>query len=287
MRNDAEVQEAARNLFEGVGPERREELAALWKRYNPRFNILTDAGPEGLFVFDAGAYRDVRFNHRAMRAFWLASFVAWEGYRAVAEGFEDSNIDLGHFRDMSECFSKMLEEDDPEVVPLPDGIPEPGAYPCGKRFPQLRAAAELATFATGWALLHEICHLQHQQDGTGAAATDPPEKWRAEELSCDNYATKFLLDKIEKYADAENIPSEKVRQKREVGIYFALFAMTLIGAGHWDQSDSHPAMEERITAVMNEMGCDGTRPSDVIAHMAFAALWTLWPDAPGPFKRKD
>jgi len=284
MRNDSQVQDAARYLFEGLVPERKSELLDLWTHYSLRFNIMTDAGPDGLFVFDAGAYRDVRFNHRAMRAFWLASFIAWEGYRAVAEGYESNSIDLTRFHEMAETFAKVLKEDDPEAVALPEGIPEPGAYPDGKSSPQMRAAAELATFATGWALLHEVRHLKHQQDGTGAAIGDPPEKWRAEEMSCDNYATKFLLDEVDAYALAEDVPAEKVRQKREIGIYFALFAMTLIGAGHWTESDSHPAMEARIDAVMKEMGSDGTRPSDAIAHMAFVALWTVWPDAPGPFK---
>ena len=121
----------ARKLFEGVAPEHKEELSELWKTYSLRFNILTNAGPNGLFVLDAGALRDARFNHRAMRAFWLALFVAWKGYRDVADGCEADNIDLVHFRDMVKCFSTILTEDDPEAVPLPDGIPDPGTFPDG------------------------------------------------------------------------------------------------------------------------------------------------------------
>lgn len=164
MRNDAEVQNAVQYLFEGVAPERNNELTILWRQYTPRFNILTDAGPDGLFVLDAGAYRDVRFNHRAMRAFWLASFIAWEGYRAVAEGYENGDIDLECFRNMIKTFDQILSENEPESVPLPDGVPEPGVYPDRDASPQARAASELATFATGWALLHEVRHLKHQQD---------------------------------------------------------------------------------------------------------------------------
>ena len=123
MRNDDQVQEAVRNLFEGVAPERRVELCDLWNDYGPRFNILTDAGPDGLFVFDAGAYRDVRFNHRAMRAFWLASFIAWEGYRAVAEGYETNSIDLSRFREMTETFAKILKETDPELAAIAGAWP--------------------------------------------------------------------------------------------------------------------------------------------------------------------
>ncbi|MEQ9087091.1 MAG: phage exclusion protein Lit family protein [Pontimonas sp.] len=284
MRNDSEVQAAARKLFKDVVPERAAELEEMWRHYNPRFNILTDAGPDGLFVLDAGAYRDVRFNHRAMRIFWLASFIAWEGYRAVAEADEAGNINLKRFCEMIAVFDQVLEGEDPEAVTLPEGIPEPGIYPDGKEVPQMRAAAELATLSTGWALLHEVRHLKHQQDGTGAAMDDPPEERRAEEMSCDSFATEFLLDKAGVYAADAGVPFEALRQKREIGIYFALFALALIGCGHWHETDTHPAMEARINAVMQKMESDGTKPSDAIAHMAFVALWNLRPDAPGPFK---
>ena len=287
MRNDTEVQYAVRKLFVGVVPERKSELLKLWNKYQLRFNVLTNAGPDGHFVFDAGAYRDVRFNNRAMRAFWLASFIAWEGYRAIAESNESDNIDdidLIRFRELIACFKGILKEDNVEAIPLPDGIPDPGTLPDGRKSPQMRAAAELAIFAVGWALLHEVRHLQHQQEGTGAAPGDPPEKRREEELSCDLYATQFLLDKTDKYAAENRELVDNVRRKREIGIYFALFSMVLIGADHWHETDTHPAMDQRITKVMAEMNADGTRLSDVIAHAAFAALWTIYPEAPGPFK---
>lgn len=286
MRYDDEVQGAARNLFEGAVPERKDDLTEFWTKYRPRFSILEDVGPEGRFVLDSGAYRDVRFNHRAMRAFWLGSFIAWEGYRAVAEGVVAGSFDLSRFCEMAECFERMLTEEDSAANPLPDGIPEPGTYLDASQYPQLRTASELATIAAGWALLHEVCHLRHQQEGTGAALADPPERWREEELSCDNFATKFLLDKISEYAAAESVSGEQVRLKREIGIYFAMFVMTLISAGRWDETSTHPAMERRISEVMRQMGANGARPADAIAHMAFVALWSVRPDAPGPFKRQ-
>ena len=284
MWNDAAVQDAVRNLFLGVAPERKSELVELWNKYQWRFNFLTNAGPNGLFVLDAGAFRDVRFNDRALRAFWLASFIAWEGYQAVAEGYEADAIDLARFRHMVACLSRILMEKDPEAISMPEGIPDPGILPDGKESPETRATAELAIFATGWALLHEVRHLQHQQEATGAAPGDSPKRRRQEELSCDLYATRFLLDRVGEYATATAEPVAKVRQKREIGIYFALFAMVMIGADHWRETDTHPAMEKRIAEVIRKMNADGTRPADCVALMAFVALWTAFPDAPGPFK---
>jgi Zn-dependent peptidase ImmA (M78 family) len=284
LRNDEQVQKAAQFLFEGIAPERHQELTKFWEHYSPKFSVFDNSGPEGLFVLQGGLYRNVWFNHRAMRAFWLGGFIAWEGYRAIADDFDKPSIDLERFNDMIDCFFKILKQEDPEAVPLPKYVPEPGSYLDANQYPQIRAAAELATFATSWAFLHEIQHLRHQQDGTSAANDALTEDHHAEEFSCDEFATKFLLDYIDNYADSQNSPKDKVRQKRETGIYFALFAMTLISHGHWGQSNSHPSMQARIDAVMQHMGSNGESPSDAIAHLAFAALWTKWPEAPGPFK---
>jgi hypothetical protein len=49
-----------------------------------------------------------------------------------------------------------------------------------------------------------------------------------EELSCDEFATRFLLQHVDLCARHESVELELVRQKRQLAIYFALFAMTLI-----------------------------------------------------------
>jgi len=148
--------------------ERQAELETLWSRYVPCFELLSDSGPDAFFVLEAGLFKFVRFNHRAMRAFWLASFIAWEGYERLSAVANDEAPDFGRFNAMVDAFLTMLEADDPTAVPMPAGLPEPGIYPDGALDREVRAAAELATFATGWALLHELRHIQHQQEGTGA-----------------------------------------------------------------------------------------------------------------------
>ena len=107
---------------------------------------------------------------------------------------------------------------------------------------------------------------------------------RAEELSCDEFATRFILDQVEAYARSTNEPVLSVRRKREIGIYFGAFTLTLIAKDHWGESDTHPAVQTRIDAIVQQIGSHSTRMSDAIAHAAHAALWNIWPDAPGPFK---
>nr|WP_294350893.1 phage exclusion protein Lit family protein [Providencia sp.] len=224
-------------------------------------------------------YRFIRFNHRVVRAFWIAGFAAWEAYRVVAETPKLQPLDLNCLKELINAFERVLESDAPELEALPKCIPEPGHY---DNNPLLRAPAELATLGVGWALLHEVRHLKHQQDGDAA---DPNEadltQRRKEELSCDAFATKFLLDQLNTYAQREKISPHIVRRKRELGIYFALFAMTLMARDKWEASQSHPSIQDRIDAVRALMGSQRDEESEEIASMAFATLHVLMPSSPG------
>jgi hypothetical protein len=280
-RNDAEVQQAARSLFVGVIPERREELEGFWEKYDLRFNVLEEITEDGSFILDAGQYRDIRFNHRAMQAFWLAGFIAWEGYRAIHSYLTKGTKDFQRYNEMIDVFYCILRDDDSAHVPMPKGIPGPGNY---AELIELRAAAELSTFAVGWALLHEVRHIRHQREGTSAALEAPPDAKRAEELSCDEFATRFMLERVREFAAEHEKDPELARHKRELGIYFAMFALTLIGTGNWGDSATHPATQTRINALINQIQGTGTRMFDAIAHVAFVALRSRWPEAQGPFK---
>ena len=111
-----------------MAPERSQELEELWLRYKPRFNFIEENCPDGAFVMRAGAYREVCFDLRSMRAFWLAAFIGWEGYRSINESM---GCNLLRFREMLDCFIKMRNADDPLTVALPKGVPKPGVYEDG------------------------------------------------------------------------------------------------------------------------------------------------------------
>lgn len=282
VRQDHFIQNAVQQLFSGCAPERELELRDHWNNLAPVFQMVGDVHETERFILDAGAYRYVRFNHRATRAFWLGAFAAWESYRAVAESEDICVVDLAKLKEFIEAFDRTLMNDQSDNEPLPQGVPEPGTFPDAATFPQERAAAELATVALGWALLHEVRHIQHQQAGTSA---DPhgidPQPARNEELSCDAFATEFLLENIQKYAQMKSEDALLVRRKRETGIYFALFTLTLLTKDNWGASKTHPAVQDRIDAVVTLMGAQHDEIAKAIAHTAFAALRTLWPTAPG------
>src|SRR5262245_9730611 len=123
-RDDSDVQTAIRALFLGAAPEREAELSNLWQSLSPIFRLTGDVHEGERFIMDAVAYRYVRFNHRAVRAFWLASYAAWEGYRAVGESPTLESVDIAKFKNLLVGFEKMISSDKSDEVPLPLGVAE-------------------------------------------------------------------------------------------------------------------------------------------------------------------
>ena len=281
-RDDADVQTAIKNLFVGSAPEKSGEFEGFWKLLAPAFQLVDDNHPDGRFIMDAGAFRYIRFNHRALRAFWLSGYIAWEGYRTVAENPVVELEHLDQFKEMLASFDAMISSDNPEMEPLPFGVAEPGNYADPNTDPQSRAAGEIATIATAWALLHEVQHIKHQQSGTGAIQSDPTQQ-HLEELSCDKFATEFLLEGAETYAKSQKVDVGLVNQKRRLGIYFALFTLTILAKDKWEETKTHPAVQDRIDAVCSIMSSNRSEIADAMAHTSFAVLRTHWPNAPGVF----
>jgi hypothetical protein len=279
IRNDDDVKNAVHNALLGSAPERKAELDKLWNMLEPRFELTDDTHEGERFVMEAGMYRYVRFNHRVVRAFWIAAFAAWEAYRAVAEAADLDAVNLSCLQELIKAFDLVLSSPVPELEPLPAGLPEPGHF---DQEPTLRAPGEIAVIAIAFPLLHEVRHLQHQQEGDAADLCEQDRTRRhEEELSCDAFATQFLLERLEDYARGENVSATSVRRKRELGIYFAFFAMTLTAQPNWGASASHPALQTRINAVRTLMGGKRDEVAEAIATMAFAALHTLMVGAPG------
>lgn len=275
VRNDAVVQDAVSKMFVGVAPERETELQEIWATNDLRFNVLPDNGRDGKFVFDAGLFKEIRFNHRAMRAFWVASFAAWEGYVCAYE----ERTDLSRFQALVDCVDEIINNADPESIPLPAGIPPVGMLD-GLPVEQ-KAPADLSVFAAGWAFLHEVRHIKHQRQGTSSALHAPPAEQHDEELSCDEFATRFLLEHVGDYVAQAGVDPEKVMQKRQAGIYVALFAMALITLGHWSASSTHPSMQDRINRVVAVMEpLPLSLGAAAIAMGAFSTLGRLYADAP-------
>lgn len=202
-RADPVVRRAVRNNIVGVLPERRSEIEAYWKQYEPLFVLCPDTGEHGSLVMKAGMFRYVLFNPRVLRAFWLASFIAWEAYEQNAQKFREGEADFSRFEMMMDRFCRILTVEKSWAVDMPERVPEPGSFPDSTHSYEERLPAQLAALATSWAFLHEIRHVQTQQDGTSPRQDAPTEELHGDELSCDEFATTFILERVEDSPDAK------------------------------------------------------------------------------------
>lgn len=273
-RSDAQIQQAVKALFLGLTPERQGELEQLWDDCQLQFCLFSDGTEVKL---EGGAYRYVHFNHRVLRVIWVSAFAAWEAYSFVQSAFGDEALrDINRLKELLSLALEIRDSSAPEAVPLL-GLPEPGVLPSD---PLLRVPAELAMFATGWAILHEVRHLKHQQEGTSTAEGDDPEVARAEELSCDRFAAEFIMAKVSDYARERSENAATVRMKRAVGIYFGVVALIILGHPRWDESLSHPSIAARLQAMRSILSAQGLDEALCIAALAVAGLRQVWPDAP-------
>jgi len=281
MHDGFEIQEAIRSLLDGCAPERKQELEDLRQTFLPKFQLTSDIYEGNNLMLDAGAYRYIRFNHRMLRAFWLASYIAWEGYVALSESVRDgTKLKLDRFQEMINTFEAMVAAEDPASIPFPSNIPLPGVFPDIEKDVQARACAELASIAAGFAFLHEVHHLQHQQGGTSADPYGPDSSRHDEELSCDSYAAHFLLEKVPEYSKSTNEKLELVYQKRETAIYFALFGITLLAKDKWNDSKTHPAVQRRLDQITSILKPVMSETAFGVAAIAFDCLKRVWPTAP-------
>lgn len=286
MNSDSGLQESVRKLFVGLAPERQGELTTLWELYSPQFHLVSKTVRDRDFVLETW-HCMILLDVRTLRAFWLGAFIAWEGFCQIHEQATTGAANFARLEKMHGTLDRILTREDAWAVEMPAAVPEPGYFPDGKESPMERLPAELACFSLGWALLHEIRHLQHQQQGTATRLEATEEQRRDEELSCDAFATKFLLDRVVDFASVQDEDANDVRMKRETGIYFALFTMTLLGPRFWPESASHPAMQKRIDTIVDLMGATGTRKSDAVARGAFEALRLRYSGVPVPFAHEQ
>jgi hypothetical protein len=129
VRDDHSIQGAVEALFMGCVPERKADLARLWQSYSPKFQLTEDIHDGRHIIMEAGAYRLVRYNHRVLRAFWIASYAAWEGYNAAHKTLTlNTPIDLKRFASLLSAFEAVISSVRPELEPLPEGVAEPGQY---------------------------------------------------------------------------------------------------------------------------------------------------------------
>ena len=194
-------------------------------------------------------------------------------------------VGQSRFDKMFEEFARLYKEEGLSTIKMPEGVPGPCCVQYSDLMkPHVSMAMDLVKLAVAWVFFHEIKHVQdqHQEEISNTKRSDSKKELHEDELSCDKFATKFLLEKVDQYAQDYAEDPSKVERKRVLSIYIALFAITLMQAEDWEESEQHPAVQDRINNVKKHIGSSGKGVADWIIHDTFDRLKLKWSSTSTP-----
>lgn len=248
-------------LFEGVVPERLDELLDLVKANSAQFRRV---GDKRGFNIDSGAYGVIQFTQRSLKQIWLFGFAglyALHCYSGVAVlalcdslKFDLAEIDeLPDQKEHNERFSKIIKTIEKLNAvkseydfTWPVGIPEPED---GKpRNIEQAAVFDLVLMATAYVFLHELKHVIFKSEGNA------PQDLLKEEMECDAFASEMMLSKINEYSISSGYPEDAVRMKRSMGIALGSVFLAVATPKHnLGGTTTHPAVHERWSATLGRI----------------------------------
>jgi hypothetical protein len=215
----------------------------------------------------------VVFAPRAMRQIWLISFMAWQclceqsgfiiGFLMQRRPYDLSASDVGDAG--AEAASRIVRlgaalralRDAQEAIESdwPNDVPNPTGFRAEFAAEEDRAVYDIACIASSFVMLHEVCHALERIAGRRYAGID-------EELACDRYAARFLLDRVSEYATSEGYTpeqAESVRDKRAIGVFLGLvLVLESTEIGLREPTETHPAWTQRVRATLESMEKDLT-----------------------------
>ncbi len=261
MKNlDATTEEISRMIFATI-PERKEELIAMYEKYNPFYREQPDMPG---FMMEGGPFGAIFFTHRTLMQIWMLGFTSWKAmmsYSGLLFLFRFSQLPFDiekvnripgqnkYDKEFDEAISKVRELAQIEKMDdfvWPDFVPFP---PDGKPKDTEEAAVfDLIIMASAYILLHEMKHVQFVQDG------DDPQNDHKEEILCDEFARSMMLDNIEEYSKSSGYDLNALINKRTMSIALASFLMLVVTRKEdWKGTRSHPPMSVRVRALIDSV----------------------------------
>jgi hypothetical protein len=256
--NRIDVSKAADVLICSAAPERVDELSELWGTGRDRVH-LTEKGE-----FDINeVFGLIQVTEITLREIWLLSFAAWSAIQAygglfwylnlVRQPFERDVIAGLHGQtDIDAAYDALLAKaralrsgENLHTFEWPANVPEPTPENIfSNRHDE--AAFNLACIAGAYVFLHEIRHVRFSREG------DRPSDSRVEELECDAFARRFLLEKVDAYARGSGKLVQDVRAKRALGVAVAK-AVIMEVQDHWESTATHPAGGVRVRSFLEDV----------------------------------
>jgi hypothetical protein len=253
--------DAIQKLFEGVIPERLEEIMSLVNQYSTQFRLVGDR--EG-FNIDGGAFGTVQYTYRSMQQLWLfgyAGLLSLHCYGTFIALIQSSvlPLDMEKLKQIpdqafsDEKFTNLLNkikelnnaggEGDftwPEEIPKPEH---------GKPADEERAVVfDLSCMAAAYIFLHEFRHVQF------AADRNAPKSPIEEELACDDFAKEMMTSKIKQYSEQSGYQEDKVTMKRAISIAIASsFLLFATAKDKINGSKTHPPVYDRWLNTVRDL----------------------------------
>jgi len=254
---ETEEIERVRCLLIGSAPEREQELLDLWNKY--QVNVAAVDDKPG-FEMGGGAFQSVLFTPRTLRQVWLLGFAGWRACEAYAgvlwvmasfglpynpteltkvQGQTAAELEferaLTQARGLREAYTESAFSW-PRDIPTPDQLLDSATD---------EVTRDITCLALAFVFLHELHHVMLAQKNLLA---------HEEEAACDEFASRFLLDRADEYARTNGKAVEKVRVLRAMGICLGLFVVTEVTARNARSgSQSHPDVADRWLAFLGQV----------------------------------
>lgn len=234
--NEVSERQALDLLFQGVAPERFDEVSKLIDEYAAHFRLLGDSPG---FSLEAGPFGAIQFTQRSLEQLWLFCFsglqalhcysgllvaASWYSLPVTLKDLEDlpgQQVLMQRFDELQKKLAELRTAQSDLDVDWPEDIPKPTA---GRpQDTQHAAFFDLTLIATAYIFLHELKHIIF------AAEEDAPDDPVVEEYECDAFARRILFDQIDEYSRSSGDPAEGVLMKRSMAVALAsgfLFAST-------------------------------------------------------------
>lgn len=252
-----------RSLLFEASPERSTELELIVNLIDFRIG-----GDRPGFHLEASAIMGrgvVVYSPRTMQQVWLISFLAWQcvheqsgliiGFLLQRRPYDAAAHDVGHagveatrrIIRLSEALRQIRDLHNRDEGGWPNDVPLPRRSCAEFVEVEDRAVCEICCLASAFIFLHECHHALERVAGRDYAG-------REEELACDGYAARFLLDRVECFAVSRNYTLTQAgtaKIKRAIGVFLGLVLMLeSTEKGLRGPTDSHPAWTDRVRAIL-------------------------------------
>lgn len=251
--------EVVKAVMEGGAPERKDELAELWSRYDPDVELVEKAGK---ITLDATKDR-IQIDPRTIDVFWLIGFSGWRaiesysphvilfpasGQKLSALFDDDEGLDDVEriYRERLAAAQALIKADNTASVAWPVDIPRPNSDRNAFSDPQYQGTFDLTTMAVAFTLFHEFRHVMLDVDD------ERHDDLREEELSCDVWAREFMTAKLDVYGERHSHTYKEVLRKRSMGLVLASLILHEITPFYaHGGSNAYFSVGDRLRAILS------------------------------------